>query len=142
MTVFCAEAWANEAIGRQSSDSAPSHMVAASFYENAIQKYRAVPKAYREVHNVDARIAELRTELNKAGEKSLEEMGVISSEPVDISELVQNARRTVRGKPRRSQVPSATLLKGARPGDRFLEHLGVDFQRRSPVQCLARPCIQ
>ncbi|MFC4415989.1 hypothetical protein ACFO0E_06130, partial [Chromohalobacter beijerinckii] len=35
--------------------------------------------------------------------------------------------------PRRSQVPSATLLKDARTFDRFLEHLGVDFQWRSPV---------
>ncbi|WP_311946911.1 hypothetical protein [Halomonas piscis] len=42
----------------------------------------------------------------------------------------------------RSQVPSATLLKGARTGDGFLEHLGVNFQRRSPVQCLARPGVQ
>ncbi|WP_404298046.1 BspA family leucine-rich repeat surface protein [Halomonas sp.] len=42
----------------------------------------------------------------------------------------------------RSQVPSATLLKGARACDRLLEHLGEDFQRRSPVQCLARPCVQ
>lgn len=43
---------------------------------------------------------------------------------------------------RRSQVPSATLLKGARASDRFLEHLGVNFQRRAPVQCLARPRVQ
>ena len=43
---------------------------------------------------------------------------------------------------RRSQVPSATLLKGARSSDRFLEHLGVDFQRRAPVERLARPRVQ
>ena len=42
----------------------------------------------------------------------------------------------------RSQVPSATLLKGARSSDRFLEHLGVDFQRRAPVERLARPRVQ
>ncbi len=43
---------------------------------------------------------------------------------------------------RRSQVPSATLLKDARTFDRFLEHLGVDFQWRSPVQGFARPRVQ
>lgn len=42
----------------------------------------------------------------------------------------------------RSQVPSATLLKDARTFDRFLEHLGVDFQWRSPVQGFARPRVQ
>lgn len=42
----------------------------------------------------------------------------------------------------RPQAPSATLLKSARASDGFLEHLGVDFQRRAPVQCLAWPCIE
>lgn len=115
MIVLSAEAWANEAIGRQSGDSAPSHMVAASFYENAIQKYRSVPRAYREAHNVDARIAELRAELNDAGELSLQEMGVISSEPVDISELVQNAREAVRGKsPLEALLALANIYRGAK----------------------------
>lgn len=98
MSVHCAETWANEAVARQSSDSSPSHMVAASFYENAIQKYRTVPRRYRESHNVDARIEELRSRLNEAGEKSLGEMGVISSDPIDISDLVENSRKLVRGK--------------------------------------------
>ncbi|WP_416140471.1 DUF4209 domain-containing protein [Halomonas sp. HK25] len=135
MTVFCAEAWANEAIGRQSSDSAPSHMVAASFYENAIQKYRAVPKAYREAHNVDARIAELRTELNKAGERSLEEMGVISSEPVDISELVQNARRAVRGKPPLDALLAlANIYRGAKVEK--IREFSRELMAQHPLQAL------
>ena len=98
MIVQCAEAWVNEAIARKSGDSTPSHIVAASFYENAIQKYRSVPRAYREAHSIDARIIELRAELNEAGGRSLEGMGVISSEPVDITELIQYSRDAVRGK--------------------------------------------
>lgn len=99
MIVLCAEAWAKEAAWRQSGNAAPSHVAAASLYENAIQKYRSVPRAYREAHNVDEKIEELRAQLNEAGERSLEEMGVISSGPVDISELIQHASETVRGKP-------------------------------------------
>ena len=51
-------------------------------------------------------------------------------------------KRSVGVEGRRPQVPSATLLKRARADDGFLKHLGVDFQRRAPVQCLAWPCIE
>jgi hypothetical protein len=50
-------------------------MVAASFYESAIHKYRTIPKALRDPHNVEQRIVELRGLMNEAGESSLNEMG-------------------------------------------------------------------
>lgn len=98
MIVRSAESWAKEAVVRQASNS-PSNMVAAIFYENAIQKYRTIPTTLREKHNVDSRIAELRKELTKAGENSLNEIGIVSSGPVDITELIQNAVKAVQGKP-------------------------------------------
>jgi hypothetical protein len=97
MTVAVAEGWAKEAVARISSDN-PSHMVAASFYENAIQVYRTIPRSERAVHRVDERIAELRKHLSESGEKSLDEMGQITSPRTDISELIDNARNAVRGK--------------------------------------------
>lgn len=93
----CAEGWAKEAEVRQGSES-PSAMVAASFYENAIQKYRAIPKALREEHNVDSRIKDLRALMNAAGENTIDEMGKISSEPIDISKLIESSIRAVKGK--------------------------------------------
>ncbi|GKT14978.1 DUF4209 domain-containing protein [Acidovorax sp. SUPP2522] len=98
MTASVAEGWVKEAIA-QASSSSPSHMVAASFYENAIQTYRAIPKKERAAHRVDERIAELRTHLNDSGQRSLGEMGVIRTPGVDITELVENARKSVAGKP-------------------------------------------
>lgn len=97
MTVLVAEAWVKEATARLSSEH-PSHMVAASFYENAIQKYRTIPKSRREDYRVDERILELNKLLAESGENSLGEMGVISSPRIDISEIVENARNAVRGK--------------------------------------------
>lgn len=97
MTVAVAEGWIREAEARASADK-PSHMVAASFYENAIQVYRTVPRSERSSHRVDERIAELRERLNDAGERSLEEMGVISTPRIDITQLVDEARNLVRGK--------------------------------------------
>jgi uncharacterized protein DUF4209 len=97
MTAAVAESWAREAVARISSDD-PSHMVAASFYENAIQTYRTIPRSERAAHNVDERIAELRNHLNAAGEKSLDELSTYQSPGIDISEIIHNARQAVRGK--------------------------------------------
>ena len=97
MTVEVAETWVKEAVARLSSDQ-PSHRVAASFYESAIQTYRTIPRSERATHRVDKRIAELRRRLNEAGEKSLEEMGVIRTPDQDIRQIVENARNAVRGK--------------------------------------------
>ncbi len=97
MIIRNAEGWVKEAIARQASDT-PSHMVAASFYENAIQKYRTISKTLRKKFDVDNRIAELRNELNKAGEQSLSEMSAVSSKPINITELIEKSVKMVRGK--------------------------------------------
>ena len=97
MTVEVAEGWAKEADARVSSDQ-PSHMVAASFYEKAIQTYHTIPRLERTTYSVNERIAELRRSLNESGERSLDEMGVISTPGQDISRIVKNARDAVRGK--------------------------------------------
>ncbi len=97
MTIKVAEGWVKEAIVRQSCSSSPSNIAAASFYENAIQTYRKIPNTYKTAKNLDNRITELRTELNLANEKSITEMGVISTE-IDIRDLIENAKNAVEGK--------------------------------------------
>ena len=97
MTVEVAETWIKEAVVRLSSDQ-PSHMVAGSFYERAIQTYRTIPRSKRPTHRIDDRIAELRKCLNESGERALDEMDVISTPGQDISQIVENARNAVRGK--------------------------------------------
>ena len=97
MTVAVAESWAKEVVSRASSEN-PSHMAAASCYEEAIQTYRTIPRAQRSAHRIDERIDELRAGLSDSGDKSLGEMGVISTPGVDISRTVENSRNAVRGK--------------------------------------------
>ena len=114
MTVAVAEGWVKEAIARVSSDQ-PSHMVAASFYENAIQIYRSIPRSQRLIHQGDERIAELHQHMSDAGEKSLDELGAVTTPGVDISELVENARKSVAGKSVQDALFSfANIYQGAR----------------------------
>ncbi|MGQ5524232.1 DUF4209 domain-containing protein [Chitinimonas sp. PSY-7] len=97
MNVAVAEGWAKEADARSVSDS-PSHIVAASFYEKAIQTYRLIPNAYRALHQVNERINELRSHLNDSGEKSLGEMVTVRTDSVDVTKEIENARKLVTGK--------------------------------------------
>ena len=98
MKVEVAEGWVKEADARLSSDQ-PSHIIAVTHYENAIQIYRTIPRSMRAPHRVDDRIAELRQQLNESGERSLDEMGVIRTPGINIGQIAENAQNKVRGKP-------------------------------------------
>jgi len=113
MTACLAEGWVKEAVARVSS-AQPSYMVAASFYENSIQTYRSIPRSERLTHRVDERMAELHKHLNDAGAKSLDEMGVVTSPTIDISELVERSINAVKGKPAIDALAAfANIYRGA-----------------------------
>ena len=97
MTVEVAEGWVKEADARLSSDQ-PSHIIAVTHYETAIQTYRTIPRSMRAPHRVDDRIAELRRLLNESGKRALDEMDGHSAS-TDIGQIIENARNKVRGKP-------------------------------------------
>lgn len=104
MITALAEGWVKEAESRIAGTNS-GHMIAASFYENAIQVFRTIPGRYREANNVEQRMREIRSLLSSAGERALSEMSAISSPAVDISQLVAEAKIQVSGK-----EPSEALL--------------------------------
>jgi len=134
VTVKVAEGWEKEAVARQSSNS-PSNMVAAGFYENAIQKYRNIPKSQRSNYDVDGRISSLRTKLSSAGEMSLEEMGKITSPGIDISEFIENSRNSVRGK---SAIDALAALANVYQGARVkkVREFSEKMLREHPLQVM------
>jgi len=134
MMVCLAESWVKEAIARMSSDT-PSHMVGAMFLENAIHAYRRIPRKMRANFKVEERIQELYRKKREAGEKSLDEMGVITSPSIDITELVENAKKAVSGK----QFPDAlAAFADIYPGIRVdkLRSSAIDLLRNHPLQTL------
>ena len=133
MTVEVAETWVKEAVARLSSDQ-PSHMVAASFYEKAIQTYRTIPRSERATHRVDKRIAELRRSLNESREKSLDEMGIIRTPGQDISQIVKDARNAVRGKALDEALKAFVNL--SRTNAKELRERATELLHDSPLQAL------
>lgn len=92
-----AETYVQEAESRMSSKS-PSHMVAASFLENAIQQYRLVPKAMRDKRKVTERLTALQQKMNEHGEGAVEEMVTVHSGTIDVSDIVRQVTDLISGK--------------------------------------------
>ena len=127
MTVAQAEAFVDEANARLSSDS-PSHGVAASFFEDAIQVYRTIPRDHRDRHDVGQRIQELRLRLNDHGKRALDEMATVSGSPIDFRDSIEQARDAVSGKP--VQVALGTFAN--------LYHVSAKKLRESAIRNLSR----
>jgi hypothetical protein len=134
MTKNLAEGWVKEAIARTSTEQ-PSYMVAASFYENAIQIYRTIPRPERSINRVDERIDELRVHLSECGEKSLGEMGVIRSPGVNISGMVQSSRKAVRGKNATEALKAFANLYGG-VNVKEMREATIERIREFPLQSL------
>ncbi|MEQ1531209.1 MAG: DUF4209 domain-containing protein [Methylococcales bacterium] len=134
MIVFVAEGWVKEAIASASSNN-PSHMTASSFYENAIQTYRTIPRSERLTYRVNERISELRAYLNDSGDKAMGEMGRIVSPSIDISQIVENSRKSVAGKSAMEALFAfANLHNGAKVDE--LRNSVLERMKQFPLQSL------
>jgi hypothetical protein len=104
-----------------------SHMVAASFYEKAIQIYKSIPRIERVTHRGDERITELHKCLSEAGKNTLDELRLVITPAIDIKEWVDYARKSVMGKTIHEAMREfANIDKGAK----------VDQIRTSAKECL------
>ncbi len=130
MTVAEAEAFVNDASAKLSSDS-PSHGVAASFIEDAIQVYRTIPHIHRDRHHVDQRIQELRLRLSEYGKLAQDEMVTISGNEIDIGDAIEKIRDAISGK----AVEEALAIFAN------IHHVNAKNLRESAIRNLSRPGI-
>jgi len=120
---------------RISSDKlTPNHVSAASYYENAIQIYRTIPRAERAVHRVDERIVELRKCLNDSGERAMGEMSEFQT-PVDITQRVESARNAVTGKSAQEALLEFVSLYHWANAEEFRKSI-MSRMQRFPMQFL------
>ncbi len=97
MTIKAARCYELDA-KRSILNESQGYLVAAHFYEYALQTYRGVPNKFRKRNQIDEKIDELQVLLREAGEYGLNEMALVSSPPMDISDIVQSAKNAVTGK--------------------------------------------
>jgi tetratricopeptide (TPR) repeat protein len=101
------------------SRSAGSNMVANSFYENAIQAYRRIPNKNRVNYDVESRISAIRHKINDSGRASLDEMALIETPGVDVSEIAKSSMAHVAGKS--SPEEALMYLSGLFAGPKYQE---------------------
>ena len=92
-----AESFSEEADFRMDGGQG-GNLVAQSFYEDAIQTFRKIPRKQREDRGIQGRLEELHQRLKQAGVATIDEMAKISAGPVDVSESVQLVQDAIRGK--------------------------------------------
>lgn len=93
LTVKIAENFVKEAEHKKSL-----HIAAAMFFENAIQEYRLIPIKDREEYNVEKRIHEIYQQMALSNQLVKTQMQLVSTDPIDISELVTIAESAIEGK--------------------------------------------
>lgn len=93
------------------------NMVANSFYENALQAYRRMPTKHRDAYGVAEKIKSVRGKVTISGKASLEEMGLIKTPEVDVSDLVKSSKEYVSGK--RSLVEALMYFTGLDSGPEY-----------------------
>ncbi|PLC47867.1 hypothetical protein CR159_21245 [Pollutimonas subterranea] len=108
--ISIAESFEQEADSRSSG----SNMVANSFYENTIQAYRRIPTKHRAKHDIENRIHAIRTKISDTGKASLNEMALVKTPGIDISDMVDASISHVVGKrsPKESLLYFAGLYSG------------------------------
>ena len=93
LTMKVAETFVSEAQSRKDSQ-----MVAAKFYENAIQEYRSIPNAQRPALNIDDRIQEIYQLMVSSNKLVHGELQQIETEGFDISKLINASIKRIENK--------------------------------------------
>lgn len=92
-----ADLWVAEAESRLSGEGG-SNLVAASFFESALQELRRIPKKWRAAMDVQARIASVTRRMQECNSASLDEMVTFASDPIDLTDAIAQARSRVTGR--------------------------------------------
>lgn len=97
MGAAIAESWVADAEGRIRG-GASGNTIAASFFENAMQAFRTVPRRERTRLNIEARLHQVQVQLGETGARAVAEMRAVSSPSIDITDLINVSRDAVSGK--------------------------------------------
>ena len=75
-----------------------SAMVANSFYKLAFQRYREIPNSYRSTLQIDKKLDTVQEKITQSGLLITDELKLISTKEMDISDLQEHCANHVKGK--------------------------------------------
>ena len=75
-----------------------SAMVANHFYKMALQRYRQIPNSYRNTLQIDQKLDLIQEKITQSGLLITDELQLISTKEIDISDLQEHCANYVKGK--------------------------------------------
>lgn len=75
-----------------------SAMVANHFYKMALQRYRQIPNSYRNTLQIDQKLDLIQEKITQSGLLITDELQLISTKEIDISDLQEHCAKHVKGK--------------------------------------------
>lgn len=75
-----------------------SAMVANHFYKMALQRYRQIPNSYRNTLQIDQKLDLIQEKITQSGLLITDELQLISTKEIDISDLQEHCANHVKGK--------------------------------------------
>lgn len=83
----------------QRSNANEHTMVSDYFVRRALTEFLDLPRAYRNEHDLESKISDLRKELTVIGKEVVRSMGSVTSEPIDLSDMVRATESRLSGQP-------------------------------------------
>lgn len=112
----------------------PNWLRVGHFYQMAIQMLQAIPKRYRVAQSIDKRFSVLKRLYDDACEKGRKNMHITESSPIDITPVVEWAKRMVQGKEVDEALESFISLYVMKEED--ARHLALTFLNSNIVSVL------
>ena len=124
----------NEAAIRTASGE---HIVAARLREEAIKRYRSIPRSERVNHAVDGQLIKMQGSLSESRKQSLDSMTPVETPGVNISQLIQEARNAVKGK---EPIEALRVFANIDPGAnrKQLREIAEHLLQEYPIHALFR----
>lgn len=107
-----------------------SNMAATYFYKLALDYYRKIPKEYRDRFKVNISLERLNNKLTKAGQLLPNELKLVTTKSIDISELQEQSRNHVGNK--KTVFETLMYFSGIAPTvkyNKFMEDTKKGIQR-------------
>lgn len=107
-----------------------SNMAATYFYKLALDYYRKIPKEYRDRFKVNISLERLNNKLTQAGQLLPNELKLVTTKPIDISELQEQSRNHVGNK--KTVFETLMYFSGIAPTvkyNKFMEDTKKGIQR-------------
>ncbi|MCO6465028.1 MAG: hypothetical protein J5I53_00275 [Bradyrhizobiaceae bacterium] len=81
----------------QRSNANDHTMVSDYYLRRALSEFLDLPRAYRNEHDLECKISNLRKELTVIGKEVVRSMGTVTSDSIDLSDMVRTTESRLVG---------------------------------------------